>query len=153
MGNKKALPITYRNLWALPATTVLVSCVGETGKPNIITIGACGIASSGPPLISLAIGVGQYSLKLIEETRDFVVNIPSYEQVEITDWCGCVSGRDIDKFAQGQLTPGKSIKVRSPYIVECPVSYECTLWKIVNCGSHDLVLGERYSRFILMKPS
>jgi len=139
---KAPLPPTWSNLWPLPATTVMVSCVGRTRRPNIITIAACGIASANPPLISLAIGTGQYSLELIEETRDFVVNIPSEDQAWITDWCGSVSGRKVDKFAEGKLTPGQSLKVKSPYIVECPVNYECTLWKTLNCGTHELVLGE-----------
>jgi len=142
MSTKIAIPMTYGNIWPLPATTVMVSCIGKSSVPNIITIGACGIASARPILISLAFGTRQYSLELIKETKDFVVNVPSYDQAEITDWCGKVSGRKVDKFKEGNLTPGKSLKVRSPYIVECPVNYECTLWKIVNCGSHDLVLGE-----------
>ncbi|MFC1718810.1 flavin reductase family protein [Candidatus Poribacteria bacterium] len=142
MSVKKAVPWSPENLWPLPATTVMVSCVGETSPPNIITIGASGIASARPPLISLAFGVKRYSLKLIMETEDFVVNVPSSEQALITDWCGRVSGQNVDKFKDGNLTPGKSLKIKSPYIVECPVNYECTLWKVVNCGSHDLLLGE-----------
>lgn len=142
MNEKKALPPTYNNLWPLPATTVLVSCVGESGVPNIITIAACGIACGSPRLISLALGTGQYSLRLIKETKDFVVNVPSCDQVEITDWCGTVSGRNVDKFKEGNLTSGESLKVTSPYIVECPVNYECTLFDTVHCGNHDLVLGE-----------
>ena len=142
MGSKKAVSQSYKNLWPLPATTVLVSCIGSSSIPNIITIGASGIASARPPLISLAFGTRQYSLELIKETGDFVVNIPSNEQVFITDWCGRVSGRNHDKFKEQNLTPGKSLKIKSPYIAECPVNYECTLWKIVNCGTHDLVLGE-----------
>lgn len=142
MPDKKALPASPRNLWPLPATTVMVSCVGRQSRPNIITIGACGIASARPPLISLAFGVNQYSLGLIRETKDFCVNVPSKDQAKITDWCGTVSGRAVDKFATGRLTPASSLKVTSPHIAECPVSYECTLWKIVHCGSHDLVLGE-----------
>ncbi len=139
---KKAVSQSYKNLWPLPATTVLVSSVGNSGVPNIITIGASGIASARPPLISLAFGTKQYSLGLIHETGDLVVNIPSNKQAFITDWCGRVSGRNHDKFKEQNLTPGKSLRIKSPYIVECPINYECTLWKVVNCGSHDLVLGE-----------
>jgi flavin reductase (DIM6/NTAB) family NADH-FMN oxidoreductase RutF len=68
--------------------------------------------------------------------------VPSSEQAELTDWCGSVSGRRVDKFAEGHVTPGQSVKVQSPYIVECPVNFECTLFHIVPCGDHDLVLGE-----------
>ena len=142
MVQKRVLPIDNNTLWPLPVTTVLVSCVGSARKPNIITIAGCGIASSTPPLIGVAIGVGQYSLQLIEETGDFVVNIPPCHMAEVTDWCGNVSGRRVDKFAEGPLTPGQSVKVRSPYIAECPVNFECTVWKTVECGNHDFVLGE-----------
>jgi len=142
MANKRALPRAYESLWPLPATTVLVSVAGGSRPPNIITIAACGIASADPPLISLAIGVGQYSLQLIKEAEDFVVNIPSDNAVAIVDWCGRISGRHVNKFVDGKLTPGPGVKVRSPTILECPVNYECQLWKIVNCGSHALVLGE-----------
>ena len=142
MNEKRTLPPIWKNLWPLPATTVLVSCVGEDRPPNIITIGACGIACAQPPLISLAIGTRQYSLELIQEMGDFVVNIPSSEQAQLTDWCGSVSGRQVDKFTAGNLTPGPSVKVQSPYIAECPVNFECTLFNTVACGSHDLVLGE-----------
>jgi len=142
MSEKKAVPWSYANLWPLPATTVMVSCVGLERQPNIITIAACGVASASPPLISLAIGKRQYSLELINEVGDFVVNVPSADQAEITDWCGRVSGRRVDKFAEGGLTPGSSLKVKSPFIAECPVNFECALWKIIDCGNHDLVLGE-----------
>ena len=142
MSMKKAVPWNWKNLWPLPVTTVLVSCVGKNSAPNIITIGASSIACARPPLISLAVGINRYSLGLIKETGDFVANVPSNEQAFITDWCGRVSGKDVDKFRDGNLTPGKSLKVQSPYIMECPVNFECTLWKIISCGSHDLVLGE-----------
>lgn len=142
MGAKTVVEWSYANLWPLPATTVMVSCVGKTRRPNIITIAACGIACAAPPLISLAFGTRQYSLELINEVKDFVVNVPAANQVDITDWCGRVSGRTVDKFAEGGLTAGASLKVRSPYIAECPVNFECTLWDVVHCGSHDLVLGE-----------
>jgi flavin reductase (DIM6/NTAB) family NADH-FMN oxidoreductase RutF len=142
MGKKNRLPKSYESLWPLPATTVLVSVSGGSRPPNIITIAACGIASAEPPLISLAIGIGQYSLKLIRDAKDFVVNVPSGDSAQIVDWCGRVSGKKVNKFEEGNLTAGKSIGVKSPIILECPVNYECKLWKIIDCGSHALVLGE-----------
>jgi flavin reductase (DIM6/NTAB) family NADH-FMN oxidoreductase RutF len=139
---KTILSNEWASLWALPATTVMVSCVGASARPNIITLGASGVACARPPLISLAFGVSRYSLELVKETGDFAVNIPSADQAAVTDWCGRVSGRRIDKFAEGGLTASPSTRIASPFIAECPVAYECTLWRIVSCGSHDLVLGE-----------
>ena len=142
MAEKAKLPNSWSNLWPLPATTVMVACTGKTARPNIITIGGCGVMCGRPPLIGLAIGTSRYSLGLIYETRDFTINVPTSAQASISDWCGRVSGQDIDKFAEGKLTPGASTTISSPYIVECPVNYECSLWDVMHCGSHDLVLGE-----------
>jgi len=139
---KKTLKPNYRALWLAPTATVLVSCTGKSATPNIITIAAYGVFSSSPLLLGIAIGVNQYSLRLIKETGDFVVNVPSHEQAHIADLCGSFSGRHINKFSEFNLTPGRSIKVKSPYIVECPINIECTLWKSVNCGNHELLLGE-----------
>ena len=55
-----------------PWPIVLVSCVDEDGKPNMITIGASSICSSSPPTVGIAVGTGQYSLELITNTADFV---------------------------------------------------------------------------------
>jgi flavin reductase (DIM6/NTAB) family NADH-FMN oxidoreductase RutF len=142
VDRKKTLPNSWNNLWALPATTVMVGCIGKTARANIITIGGCGIMCAQPPLIGLALGTTRYSLGLITETRDFSVNVPSSSMARITDWCGRVSGKDVDKFVEGKLTPISSTHIATPYIGECPVSYECTLWDVIHCGSHDLVLGE-----------
>lgn len=142
MDKKTILPNSWNNLWALPATTVMVGCIGKTARPNIITLGGCGVMCAQPPLIGLALGTARYSLGLITETRDFSVNVPSSSMAWITDWCGRVSGKDVDKFTEGKLTPMPSTHITTPVIAECPVSYECTLWDVIHCGSHDLVLGE-----------
>jgi len=139
---KTILPSSWKSLWVMPSPTVMVSCVGAEGRPNIITLGAIGVACAKPPLLSMAIQPSRYSLQLIRETGDFVVNVPSAGQAEVTDRCGCVSGRDCDKFERFGLTAAPSQQVKSPLIAECPANYECTLFRIVECGSHDLVLGE-----------
>jgi len=139
---KKILEPTYGALWLAPTATVLASCIGKSSAPNIITLASYGALSSKPLLLGVTIAVNQYSLQLIKETGDFVVNVPSHKQAHIADLCGSSSGRNINKFSKFNLTPGRSVKVKSPYIVECPINIECTLWKSINCGNHDLLLGE-----------
>jgi len=46
-----------------PKPTVLVTCAGERGKPNIITIAAVTAASHDPQVI------------LVGRTKEFVVNV------------------------------------------------------------------------------
>ena len=125
-----------------PWPLVLVSCVDEQGKPNIITIGASSICSSNPPAVGIAVGVGQYSLSLINATQDFGVNIPSTDQLFESDYCGSVSGRNLNKFEAAELTPQPPVKMKSPLILECPVSMECKLVHTAHLGSHDWLIGE-----------
>lgn len=139
---KRALPKSWRQLWPMPAPTILVSCIGRSGRPNIITLGAAGVACADPPLLSAAISPKRHSHSLIVATGDFVVNVPFADQADMVDRCGRVSGRDCDKFERFGLTPLPAEVVRSPLIDECPVNYECTLFRVVPCGSHDLFLGE-----------
>ena len=125
-----------------PWAIVLVSCVDEHGKPNIITIGASSICSSDPPSVGIAVGRGQYSLGLITQTGDFGVNIPSADQLQQSDYCGSHSGRTMDKFEAVGFTPAAATLITSPLIDECPVSMECRLTHQVNLGNHDWVTGE-----------
>ncbi|UCG45017.1 MAG: flavin reductase, partial [Candidatus Bathyarchaeota archaeon] len=65
-----------QNPWAalFPCPVVLVSCVDANGRPNIITLAWAGIVCSNPPILGLGIRPNRYSYRLIEESREYVVN-------------------------------------------------------------------------------
>ncbi len=139
--SKQLMPSpSSRHFYPWPIT--LVSCVDQDGKPNIITIGASSICSSNPPTVGVAIGVGQYSLSLIERTGDFGVNLPNADQLWATDYCGSHSGRGMNKCEAVKLTAVASTQIASPLIEECPVSMECRLIHRVNLGNHDWLIGQ-----------
>jgi flavin reductase (DIM6/NTAB) family NADH-FMN oxidoreductase RutF len=79
---------------------------------------------------------------LIADAGEFVVNVPGAGQVGIVDYCGHVSGRDVDKWAACGLTPVAGTKVDTPFIAECPVALECVVSHRLSLGSHDLFIGE-----------
>lgn len=125
-----------------PCPVVLVTCVDPRGKPNIITLAWAGVVCSDPPTLGLGIRPQRFSFGLIEETREFVVNIPTTEILKQADLCGVVSGRDTEKFSLTGLTPEPAQKVRPPLIRECPVNIECVLRTKIPLGVHHLFLGE-----------
>jgi flavin reductase (DIM6/NTAB) family NADH-FMN oxidoreductase RutF len=125
-----------------PTPVALVTCVDEKGKPNIITLAAVGILCGNPPQVGISIRPSRYSNRLIRKSREFVVNLPTVAIVEETDYCGVVSGRSKDKFAETKLTPIEAKKVRPPLIKQCPVNLECRVKDILSLGSHDLFIGE-----------
>ena len=125
-----------------PCPVVLVTCVDSKRKPNIITLAWVGTACSDPPILGLGIRPSRYSHELIEGSEEFVVNIPTRDILKETDFCGMVSGRDVDKFSQTGLTPEPAERVKPPLIKECPVNIECVVRKKIPLGVHHLILGE-----------
>lgn len=123
-----------------PTPVVLVTCGVE--RPNIITLAWVGTVCSNPPMVGIAVRPERYSHQLIGEVGEFVVNLPTVEQVEAVDRCGNLSGRDHDKFALCHLTALPASKVRVPLIAECPIHLECVVRQTVSLGSHDLFVGE-----------
>jgi len=126
-------------LYPIPA--VMVSCgIGE--RANIITLAWVGTLCSEPPLVGIGVRPSRHSHGLIEETGEFVVNLPAAEQARWVDYCGVVSGRDEDKWAACGFTRAAATKVQTPVIAECPVNIECRLQQTLSLGSHDLFIGE-----------
>ncbi len=125
-----------------PCPVALVTCVDEKGAPNIITLAWVGVASSEPPILSIGIRPSRHSFNLISKTKEFVVNIPTAEILEQTDFCGMTSGREVDKFSKTGLTPLEASNVKPPLIKECPVNMECILRQVIELGTHHLFLGE-----------
>lgn len=126
-------------LYPLPA--VLVSC-GAGEQSNIITLAWAGTLCSAPPQVGIGVRPSRHSHGLIKGVGEFVVNIPTAEQVEFVDYCGTVSGRDEDKWAACDFARASAAEVDVPLIAECPVNMECRLQQTLTLGSHDLFIGE-----------
>jgi len=119
--------------------TVLVGA-NVKGKPNYMTAAWATVACMAPPMVCVAVNKGRYTAQGIEENRTFSLNIPSVNQVIETDYCGLVSGAHEDKSLVFRSFFGK-LKT-APLAEECPVNIECTVFQSVDCGSHELYIGE-----------
>lgn len=125
-----------------PMHTVLVSCIGKTGKPNIITLAWAMPTSVNPPLVAISLRPDRHSFTLIQETKEFIVNIPTMEILNEILFCGRKSGRDHDKFKETGLTPSPAKKVKAPIIKEAVAHLECKLHSQFTTGDHTILIGE-----------
>lgn len=91
---------------------------------------------------SISVRPERYSHHLIQESGEFVVNLPTESLVRAIDWCGVKSGRDVDKFAAMHLTAAPAAKVGTVLVEESPVNLECKVTQVISLGSHDLFLAE-----------
>ena len=125
-----------------PVPAVLVTVASADGRDNIITLAWVGTVNSEPPMISISVRPSRYSHRLLEETGEFVVNLPTEDMVRELDLCGMVSGRDQDKFELCGFGRESASEVKAPLIDRCPVNIECVVRNKMSLGSHDLYIGE-----------
>lgn len=142
MSAKSSVNINSATRLLHPMHTVLVSCVGKSGKPNITTMAWAMPTSANPPLIAISLAPGRHSHTLIAESGEFVVNIPTLEQLQAVMACGAFSGRSFDKFKKANLTPMPSKKVKAPAIRECIAHLECTVEDQFTTGDHTVFVGK-----------
>ena len=121
-------------LYPMPMTLV-----GATvnARPNYLAIAHVGIMDFHS--ISLSMGKVHYTNAGIKENGTFSVNIPSVELVKQTDYCGLVSGKNVDKAELFDNFYGEL--ETAPMIGECPVNMECKLIQTVDFPKHDIFVG------------
>jgi flavin reductase (DIM6/NTAB) family NADH-FMN oxidoreductase RutF len=125
-----------------PLPAVLVTTIDTAGKVNVFTVGWIGVACTRPPMVTIAVRKERLSYENIQATGEFVVNLTTKEMLKMTDFCGCRSGRKIDKIKHFglELEPGADVAV--PSLVKSPVALECKVRSVTELGTHDLFLAE-----------
>ena len=126
----------------IPGYPMPVSLVGAfvDGKPNFLAVAWFTMAGYKPPRIAITLGKGHYTNPGIRENKTFSVCLPSEDMVEMTDYCGIVSGKKTDKSEIFDLFYGE-LKT-APLIRDCPLCIECKLAEIVDSSSNEIFIGE-----------
>ncbi len=126
----------------IPAYPMPVSLVGAhvVGKPNFLAVAWFTMAGYKPPRIAIALGKDHYTNPGIKENKTFSLCLPSEDMVEMTDYCGIVSGKKTDKSEIFDLFYGE-LKT-APMIKDCPLGMECRVVEIVESGSSEIFIGD-----------
>jgi flavin reductase (DIM6/NTAB) family NADH-FMN oxidoreductase RutF len=99
-----------------------------------------------PKLPQVAKGEAKDTLRNIRETREFVVNVVTYELSEAMNLTSGEYDSSVDEFDLAKLTPEPSKIVRPPRVAESPLSFECRLHQILDFSpaptSGSLVIGQ-----------
>jgi flavin reductase (DIM6/NTAB) family NADH-FMN oxidoreductase RutF len=125
-----------------PLPAVMVSCGATPEEYNIITIAWTGTICSDPPMCYISVRPERHSFEIIKRTGEFVINLTTEELARATDWNGCRSGRNFNKWEETGLTAGKAKVVNAPIINESPVSIECKVKEIIPLGTHHMFISE-----------
>ena len=123
-----------------PATWIV--SVDSEGTIDVMTASWVSVVSKTPPTIGLSLHHGRQSYANIQQSGAFTVNVIPSSQVVAGDFCGLVSGRDVDKLAATDLTPRAGLHVVAPILAESPLNLECRVTSEVAIGDYRLILAE-----------
>lgn len=124
-----------------PVPPTLVTC-GTMEKANILTVAWTGIVATHPPMTYISIRKSRYSYDIINNSGEFAINLATSEMCRIVDYCGVKSGRDIDKIKECQLKLTDAKTISAPLLSDSPISLECKVKQVIDCGSHMMFLSE-----------
>jgi flavin reductase (DIM6/NTAB) family NADH-FMN oxidoreductase RutF len=137
----------------LPRPIAFVSTVSTAGIHNLAPFSFFTGITSQPPTLCFAPnrrpsdGGKKDTLRNIEETREFVVNVVTEEMAVPMNDTATDFPPEVDEFEESGLTPAPSRVVRPPRVEEAPISMECTLYRTIDIGPESagggtLVIGE-----------
>lgn len=125
----------------VPRPIAWVSSVSRDGVDNLAPHSFFTVASAAPAVLQFTSVGRKDTLRNVEATRQFVVNLapePLFEQINTT---GADFPPELSEFDEAGLTREPSLKVRPPRVAESPVAFECELHSTVGFGRSTVVFG------------
>jgi flavin reductase (DIM6/NTAB) family NADH-FMN oxidoreductase RutF len=116
------------------------------GKPNYETVGDFGLMGINPALVCVSSHHDHYTNVGLLENGTFSLNFPTTAMLTITDYCGVVSGHNVDKSVIFESFYGE-LKT-APMIRECPVSLECRVLQKVSIQHRQMFIAEVHCAYV-----
>jgi flavin reductase (DIM6/NTAB) family NADH-FMN oxidoreductase RutF len=114
------------------------------GKASFATVGACGVVCL-EPVLHVSLRATHCTAAGVRETGFFSINVPSSTMVEVTDFCGMVSGHDVDKAER--FTLFRDPLGQAPMLLECPLNVLCRVIRTIEIFDFQMFLGEIVATF------
>ena len=125
-----------------PEWIVFVITRAPDGRVDLMPAGWCMVCSAKPPMLAVALGRGRYTRELILETGEFNVGFAGEGQLDVIDFTGSRSGRQVDKLEALGLTMAPPKVNTVPLLEGCSRVFECRLCAHLEAGDHTIVTGE-----------
>ncbi|MGD0570153.1 MAG: flavin reductase family protein [Candidatus Sulfotelmatobacter sp.] len=147
-----------------PRPIAWVSTMSASGQLNLAPFSFFNAVCVDPPLLAFAPGLrrpkqpeasqgeAKDTLRNIRETKEFVVNVVTYELAEAMNLTSGEYDASVNEFELAKVTPEASTVVRPPRVAESPVSFECRHYQILDFASEptssSLVIGRIVSIYV-----
>jgi flavin reductase (DIM6/NTAB) family NADH-FMN oxidoreductase RutF len=142
----------------LPRPIAWVSTVSRDGKTNLAPFSFFqGVTSNPPTLMFVPVnardGSKKDTVRNVEEVREFVVNLVPFALAEKMNATAALLPYGESEFEKFGIAAAPSERVRPPRVAAAPVSFECTLDRIVLIGEGPLAANVIFGRILLVHVS
>jgi flavin reductase (DIM6/NTAB) family NADH-FMN oxidoreductase RutF len=128
-----------KDLFCLPWTQTILGSHFE-GRVNFMALDWLTRVNFQPAMLGVCVNRTHASNEAIRKSGEFSVNVPSVDMVDVTDYTGLVSGKNVDKSGLFEIFYGQ-LK-HAPMIRQCPLSMECKVTKIVDLPTNTFFIAE-----------
>ena len=122
-----------------------ITSMSANGEVNLAPYSFFNAVSDHPPIVMFASDGPKDSIVFIEETKEFVCNLATFDLRHAVVQTGVEFPRGINEMAEVGLAPAPCRLVRPPRVAASPCAMECRLLQVVRLteldgGSHRIVV-------------
>ena len=125
----------------VPRPIAWVSSLSAEGTRNLAPHSYFNAISSDPLIVHFTQTGVKDSVRNVEATREFVVNVVSRELVERMNVTAANMPPEEDEFTWAGLAAAPSARVAPPRVAEAKAAFECSVEEIVRLGNGNMVFG------------
>jgi flavin reductase (DIM6/NTAB) family NADH-FMN oxidoreductase RutF len=139
----------------MPRPIAWVSTVSNEGKSNLAPFSFFqGVTSNPPTLMFVPVntrdGSKKDTVRNIEQIPEFVVNLVPFALAEKMNATSALLPYGESEFEAFGIASAPSERIRPRRVAEAPVSFECTLDRIVHFGEGPLAANVVFGRILLL---
>lgn len=125
----------------VPRPIAWVSTVSADGTTNLAPYSFFSVSSTEPPVVQFTSVGRKDSLRNIEATGEFVINLATESLFEAVNKTSAPFAPEVDEHDAVGLAHEPSEKVRPPRVTESPISIEASLLQVVEVGNCFVIMG------------
>ena len=145
--NDHGLPYDPLKAIVAPRPIGWISSVSAKGEVNLAPYSFFNAFSTRPPIVGYSSEGPKDSVAFVEETREFVCNLVTYELRDAMNATSAPLARGTNEMEAAGIKAAPSRLVKPPRVADSPCALECRLMQIIQFDDLD---GRKLNRFLVV---
>jgi flavin reductase (DIM6/NTAB) family NADH-FMN oxidoreductase RutF len=124
-----------------------ITSISANGEVNLAPYSYFNAVSNDPPMVMYSSEGRKDSVAFVEETREFVCNLATWDLRDQMNTTSAPYARGIDEMREAGLEAAPSLLVKPPRVKASPCAMECKWLQTVRLADIDGTATERYVVF------